>query len=510
MKILKLLTLVVCTLFATTSIFAAWGDQYYWKSEATSGNWDQDWWNTAGGGYNQNPDNNGGGNLTFNNNNETTMNNDFDNASRWRITFESSADTARTISGSTENTFHDNSTVIPKIENNSEANHTINFPLKIGYSGGMEINPVDGDLTIGGDIDTNGNDINVWGDKSKMLTLSGIVSGSGNIIVQEYSKVKISGSSTFTGNVEIDEGEFWIGSGGSLGAGTIYVGHGSKKSNVAKLWLSDSNGGLTVSRNIVVNAGDADTRYIGGLNSSGVNTYSGIVTLNEDATIDANNSGGTISFSGTTIDLKDNTLTVDGSDNTTISAKLINSSGTGDIVKNGSGTLSIGNGENTFSGSVTVDAGTIAGIGKLSGSSTFKNSSVISPNGDSVGTFTFGNNLTFESGSEYNWEYGSSSSDLIDANGTLTLPSTANQIEVIISGDPPANTVKTLISTPNAISGNASAFYADNTGGNTVSFRKSDSDTDIEIVVAPEPGMVFGLILAGLMTLRAKGLKFKV
>ena len=90
---------------------------------------------------------------------------------------------------------------------------------------------------------------------------------------------------------------------------------------------------------------------------------------------------------------------------------------------------------------------------------------------------------------------------MIDVNVTLTLPLNADQIEVIISGNPPANTTKTLISA-NAISGNADAFYADDTGGNSVSFRKNG--TDIEIVVAPEPGIIGLLSLLGIAFLRRR------
>jgi autotransporter-associated beta strand protein len=309
----------------------AWGDTYYWKSDASSGFWNQDWWK----GANENPGGNpGGGKLQFDNAAFLAMTNDWTGsaANRWQILFLDGTG-SRTIAGSTENVFYDSGGTGPKIENNDGDAQTINFPLNIGYSGGLQINPVNGDLSLGGALNNNGYDVLVYGDNSKMLTLGGVVSGSGKLIVKQYSKVKLTGASTMTGNVEIDRGEVWMDAGSALGAGTIYVGNGVQLADVAKLWLSDSDGGLTVTRAVSVNNGNSGTRYVGGLNSSGTNTFGGAVSLSGDVVLQADQAGGAIEF----------TNVISGAQNVTLS---------------GPGKVRL-TAANTFSGTLYLDGGTL-------------------------------------------------------------------------------------------------------------------------------------------------------
>ena len=543
-------------------------DTYLWRSEAGSGLWNvqSHWWRD--GENSPDTDGSGKGNLEFNNNDYVDMTNDFDLPDRWKITFAAGATVARTIYGSTENTFKDASSNIPKIENNSTAHHVIKFPVKLGYSSGLEINPVLGDLTLDGTVDltSSGYDVHVWGDNDKMLTLNGVVSGTGKIIVEQYSKVKLAGASTFTGDVEIDEGEFWVDSGGTLGAGTIVIGNSGQATDEAKLWLSDSDGGLTVSRNITVSSGNAGTRTIGGLNTSGVNTFSGTVTLNGPANLEAENAGGTVSFtglisgdqdvslnnpgtvrltaentfgsthalkidgstlelnrasgdpldcgeiqlgkwwrdttldlnssagfsldnpinvrstggtkmirntagtnaitaniyldvaltlesaagrvtfSGTEVDLKANTLTVKGAGDTTIRSAITNSTGTGALTKQDAGTLTL-TGANTFGGATTLNGGTTVYTGTNTSSSvtiasgaTLKGTGslgAVTPNGTiapgtSVGELD-ASAVTLPAGGTYAWEVG----DVDGSAGTdwdlITVDSGAGTVTVSAS-----------------------------------------------------------------------------
>jgi len=316
------------------------GDVTSWKSSAANGNWNNTfWYNVTQGWDNHNPNYEGYRDLTFDNTAQTTMSNDFsgNGTNQWKITFTSNSSSSRTIGGSTQNEFKDVSSNIPKIQNNSTVNHTINFPFRLGYSSGMEINPVAGDLTLGGAIDNNGKAITVYSDDStgSSLIFNGVLSGSGKIVVKQQALVKINSTSTYSGNTEIDEGEFWFEAGSDIGNSAIHVGNGGDQGSVAKLWINDSNGGTTVDENITVNAGNDNTRYIGALNSSGENTYSGTVTLNDSVNLEANNAGGTITFSGV----------ISGGQNVTL---------------NGPGTVKM-TAENTFGSSQTLymDKGTL-------------------------------------------------------------------------------------------------------------------------------------------------------
>jgi hypothetical protein len=71
---------------------------------------------------------------------------------RFRIFFVAGASGARTISGSTANTFFDFGMVRPLIQNGSTAAHTLNFPLPVGPDYDLALNPVSGNLTLGGTI----------------------------------------------------------------------------------------------------------------------------------------------------------------------------------------------------------------------------------------------------------------------------------------------------------------------------------------------------------------------
>ena len=182
---------------------------------------------------------------------------------------------------------------------------------------------------------------------------------------------------------------------------------------------------------------------------------------------------------------------------------LINGNGFGHPITITNATF-INNGNASAACYLNLQAGAVIGgygLGWTGGDSSnlvLTADTTISP-GNSIGTALCWN-LEMLDGSEYDWEYGSSSSDLIDARGTLKLPSSGT-ITVNISGNPPANTTKTLISAASIV-GSADAFYAADTGGNSVSFAKVGNN--IEISVAPEPGAIGMLCLLGIAFLRRK------
>ncbi len=322
---------------------AAWGDETSWKSSAANGNWNADhWYNVTQGWDNHNPNYEGGRDLVFGNNNQLSMNNDFTGggASRWRIRFLSGASSGRTIGGSTANTFYDNSGQIPKIENSSAATHTLNFPMVVGYSGGMEINPLSGGLTLGGTINNGGYTINVWGDNGHTLTLNNVISGGGKLILKQNSIISINAAQTYTGNTEIDKGEIWIGNSGDIASGSaIYVGNGAQTANTTKLFINNASGGKTFARTININAGNGTTsnRELGALNSSGVNTFSGNIVRStgaDDRTLTLYApTGGTVDFTGV----------ISGDDR---------------VIKRAAGTVRLAN-ANSYTGNTEIDAGAL-------------------------------------------------------------------------------------------------------------------------------------------------------
>ena len=602
-NIIKLLTVI-----ALLSSFVFAGNT--WDGGGSDDNWGTgDNWND-----NSSPSPGTGNDLYFAGSTRLTPYNNYTAWDDWRDIYFSSGASSFTISGNSIDLYR-------KIENSSSNPQTASFS-NIGMSADpVEFNPVNGDITLGGGgtIYNNGRQLIVYGDNGNTLTVDMIISGSGTVVINQNSTVVYKKVNTYSGSTYVNAGQLRFDQGSTVGGGTIYVGNTTGSAG-ASLYILDNNGGTTVDEVLNVRSGSSGAKTIGGLNSSGINTYSDTVTLNDDVTIDANNSGGTMAFSGiisgdydttlngpgtvrltalntfgstktlfinngtlelnrafgdplavneiklgyqtddvtlklssssgltvdnqinvrstsgtkkilnssgantisssveldanlastadsgsltysgTTFDLKDKVLTVDGSGNTTISAKLTDSTGTGDIVKNGSGMLTIGDSANDFSGTVTINAGTLSGAGKLSGSTTLKSSAIVHPNEDSEGTLSFGNGLTFESGSKYKWNISGSSVDTIGVTGGLVLPSSADTVEVIVTRDSAVNNTYTLISTTTGISGgDETAFYSTD---DNVEFQINGND--VEIVVTPEPGMFIGLILAGLAMVRAR------
>ena len=95
------------------------------------------------------------------------------------------------------------------------------------------------------------------------------------------------------------------------------------------------DGGLSLSTPITVRYGSSGTLIIANTaSSSGAATFAGNLYLDTNVTVYANSSG-SVAVSGATLDLKNQTLTVDGPGNTTVSGTVQNSTGSGKVIKSG-------------------------------------------------------------------------------------------------------------------------------------------------------------------------------
>lgn len=174
---------------------------------------------------------------------------------------------------------------------------------------------------------------------------SGVVSGTGGNLVFEGSGVSViygGAANTFTGTATV------------LSNATVIAAKAGAFGTVAGQTTVSNGGTIALSNGITTTAGEilnlAGTGMAGNgalRNLSGNNNWNGNINLNADTTIRAE--GGTTLTLGATgenrrLTNNGHTLIFDGSGNITVNAQM---SGTGGVIKNGTGTLLLSYGENT-------------------------------------------------------------------------------------------------------------------------------------------------------------------
>ena len=164
--------------------------------------------------------------------------------------------------------------------------------------------------------------------------------------------------------------------------------------------------------------------------------------LGEGGTLDITGRDQTIGAlegdTGSNVVIGDSELTVDQSDNTAFGGNI---SGTGSLVKDGSGTLNL-TGDSSYTGPTSVNGGTLAVNGSIAspvtvnsggtlggngsvGSTTVADGGRIAP-GNSIGQLTVNGDLAFAAGSIYEVEANAAgAADRLDATGAVTIASTA-------------------------------------------------------------------------------------
>jgi autotransporter-associated beta strand protein len=237
-----------------------------------------------------------------------------------------------------------------KVENDSPVVVTITCPLSGDDNGAghIELNPVGADMLLSGTmLNPNAVAYQVYGVSSHMLTIGtglGYASSPGNVslTIEQYSKVKITAAQSWGSSsvgTTISQGELWIDSGGSLLTGSP-VNVGQNDGNNAKLWLSIPSGGQTFNNPITVNnqSSSPAEKDIGGLNTSGTDTFGGTVTLNGQVNLSAA-TGGTVVFGN---------VISGSSQNVVINGYLLPLSG-----------IIIMSAANTYSGNTYISGGTL-------------------------------------------------------------------------------------------------------------------------------------------------------
>ena len=246
-------------------------------------------------------------------------------------------------------------------------------------------------------------------------------SASGGIVKQGtgslfLTKDNSNASTGQKGTIYIDEGtvavnpDAGVSGNNALGGSSAVVQLGATSGSAnANFSLADSDGGLSISRSIVVRGGSSGTKTISSTNSSGTNTLSSLISLDNNVTL-SSASGGTLELSG---NLEDGLATgafgvaIAGSGKVVFSGASNNSGITGYTVNNGA-TLSMNKSSaDSVQSTLTIDSG---GTAEFAASNQLGASASIVNNG----TLATGSSSLTDSFASL------SNSGTISGNGTLT------------------------------------------------------------------------------------------
>ena len=368
---------------------------------------------------------------------------------------------AGTLQGGAANTFSPNST------HNVVSGATLDlnsFAQVVGALSGA------GNVLLGANLTAGGNNAST--------TFSGGMTGAGGFTKTGTGTLVLSGASNYTGGTTLAQGTLRIEHNQALGSGALTTtGSVLDYANAVTLANPIVIGSNTTQLNVgagtatqagaIAETGGArplEKTGAGTLVLAGANSYAGATSVTAGtlqagaANVLAPSSAFTVA-SGATLDLAGHSqtigslagagavglgaalLTAGGDNSSTNFAGVV--SGSGGLTKAGTGTLTL-SGTNTYTGTTTINAGTLSVNGAIAGpvtvnsgatlggtgtigSTTVNNGGVFAP-GNSIGTITVDGNLVLGAGSIYRVELSPTSSDRTNVTGTATLGGTAQLV----------------------------------------------------------------------------------
>ncbi|NYT41091.1 autotransporter-associated beta strand repeat-containing protein [Sphingomonas sp. R-74633] len=359
-----------------------------------------------------------------------------------------------------------------------------------------------GSVTLsGGSLTTGGGNTDT--------SYAGIISGSGGLTKAGAGVFTLVGANSYTGATTVSAGTLRL-NGGTIGSGALSVAAGatfdvnggtasvSGLSGAGRILLG--SGSLTANTSatssftgVISGTGSFAKAGTGNLTLGAANTYSGgtvvtggtltagianafgtgTLTVTAPGTVNLANFATTVGgLAGDgNIALGTAILTVNSTGSTAYSGIL---SGTGRLIKSGTGTLTL-NGANTYTGSTTINDGllvvngslagtlTIGATGRLGGSGRIGSlsvSGIVAP-GNSIGTLNVAGSLTFAAGSTYQVEVSPTGiSDQIIATGAVTI--NGGTVSVLTGGQTNFSPLTTYtILTGSAVTGSFGSVVTD-------------------------------------------------
>jgi len=205
------------------------------------------------------------------------------------------------------------------------------------------------------------------------LTVTGLISGSGELIKTGSATLILTNNNTYTGGTTLSSGTLQLGSGGSTGSITGNI------LNNASLVFNRSDS-LTYG-DVISGSGHFVQAGGGTLTLTGLNTYTGGTSVNS-GTLQIGNGGTTGAIAGNI--LNSASLVFNRSDSLSYGGVV---SGSGNFIKSGEGILTL-TGLNSYTGGTTINSGTLQiGNGGTTGainSNILNNASLIFNRSDSL------------------------------------------------------------------------------------------------------------------------------
>lgn len=413
----------------------------------------------------------------------------------------------------------------------------VNKQINVNSGNGSGGNRVVGGLNTSGINTYAGNIVRSISSGNKVATLAaaaggtvdfdGVISGDHGIIIHGPGTVRFGNVNNYAAFTSIESGALHVKEGGTVSAAgqTIFLGLGTTPTVAAGLYIADADGGTTMDRAISVNPGQNANRTIGGLNTSGVNTYGGTITMSaadRSATLYAQ-AGGTVAFTNVITGLGSINKTGDGvvrydaantySGNTTIEAGMLKLGASGSMVN--SEVIDVKSGavlDVLDVPNFTLSSGqTLVGDGTVRGALTLNSGSILAP-GNSAGRLTFEDDVTLEFGSVFEVEIGgytagSEYDDVIMMSGAVMYLENTT-LDVVFLND--FNDVAANFTTFTVVSGSHSgSFNGLNEGDSfTVESREFqisyNSGNNVTLTLVPEPTSIalLGIGIASLLRTR--------
>ncbi len=247
---------------------------------------------------------------------------------------------------------------------NSAGTNTIYADVRLEADQSVTVTSAGGTLTVDGDINLNGKDLTA--NCTGSLNLSGAVTGAGDVTKTGAGTLELSGATTnsFSGTLRVNAGTLALNKLGSDTAvpGPLFIGDGSGTDTVRLLRMNQIPSTSTV---VVASSGVLDVNSVsetlGGLTMTGgvVQTGSAILGVYGSVTASSSSSGPALISGKLTPGGGARTFTVgDGPASPDLRVTAVISGSGGGLTKEGAGELEL-TGTNTFTGTVTVNAGSL-------------------------------------------------------------------------------------------------------------------------------------------------------